>query len=616
MILPRRLRAGAHRFQFGQRGTVAVAIAVATLASLPGPSYGQTKDGLNVQLVAVSEGWEATDHVRHAFVSNDPFYGTGNPVGFPGQWHLGIQTSGAIFDSNVAGAWNRDLTGQGVTIGIVDDGLQHTHPDLNPNYVAADSFDFGQNDADPSPVFNNSAPAAGDGDNHGTAVAGVAAAKGGNGIGVTGAAPNANLAGLRIDFNNQTNQMFVNATLYHSSGANTNIKVKNHSYGVGIPYIPQTTQANAAVTSHNAGTIHVFAAGNERNAHFVSAVIDANNNGIFDPDIDPAIDADANKKHLLTLQETIDVAALGSSGLGATYSNWGSNIWVTAPSNSFRAGELSITTTDRTGGAAANGGYNNGAGGGDGDLFGDLNYTSQFGGTSSASPLVAGIMALGKQAQPNLNTRMAKHLLVRTSNVVDPLDASATGGWVTNGAGNEFNANYGFGVIDADEFTSQAVQFAGVTPLVTESLATRTVSRTIPDNNIGGISESFMLTGQLPLEEVEILLNITHPWRGDLEALLTSPMGTVSRLMYRNIADSFNNVNWTFLSNAFWGETPQGTWTLTVRDVFAGDVGTWNNFRVLAKMGSLVAVPEPSSLVLLAFGLLAFAPARRRSQSS
>ena len=612
MRLPRRARAGAYRLQFGQWGGIAVAIAVASFANLPAPAQGQSKEGLNVQLIGAPAGWEATDHVRYAFIPNDPFYTTGNPIGFPGQWHLGLQTSGAVYDSNVVGAWNRDITGQGVTIGIVDDGLQRTHPDLSPNYVAADSFDFGQNDADPSPVFNNSDGAAGDGDNHGTAVAGVAAAKGGNGIGVTGAAPNASLAGLRVDFSNQTPQMFVNATLYHSSGRNTNIKVKNHSYGTGVPYAVESQEANATVTSHNAGTIHVFAAGNERIDHFESVVIDVNNNDVFDPDIDPAIDGDANKKHLPSLQETIDVAALGSSGLFASYSNWGANIWVAAPSGSFRSGELAITTTDRTGGVVGNGGYNNGAGGGDGDLFGDLNYTSVFGGTSSASPLVAGIVALGKEAQPKLDTRMAKHLLARTSDVINPADASSTGGWVTNAAGYKFNQNYGFGLIDADEFTSQAVRFSGVTPLVTESLATKVVGRTIPDSTFAGISEDFMLSGEQPLEEVEVHLNISHPWRGDLEALLTSPAGTVSRLMYGNLADSFNNINWTFLSNAFWGEAPQGTWTLTVRDVFGGDIGTWNNYSVLAKMGALIPVPEPSSLAIALVGMLASVPMRKR----
>jgi subtilisin family serine protease len=154
------------------------------------------------------------------------------------------------------------------------------------------------------------------------------------------------------------------------------------------------------VTSTNAGTIHVFAAHNQRLAQAGGYVTDVNENNVFDPDVDYAYDADANKRHALSIQETITVAALASSGIYANYSNFGANVFVTAPSSSFRPGEFAITTTDRTGGAIANGGYNNSLGNADFDDFPDLDYNSTFGGTSSATPLVAGILALAKQAQP------------------------------------------------------------------------------------------------------------------------------------------------------------------------------------------------------------------------
>jgi subtilisin family serine protease len=569
-------------------------------------AFGRTKADVLAEIVEPPTGWNASDNVLYSFVPNDPYFTTGNPLGFSGQWHLDTQTSAAVYDANLTGAWSRNLTGQGITIGIVDDSLQIAHPDLSPNYDAANSFDFGQNDPIPNPVHSNTNPTVTNGDNHGTAVAGVAAARGGNGIGGTGAAPRANLAGLRIDFPNQTTQMFIDATLYHSSGANTEIKVKNHSYGVFTTYVDQTSQATALITSHNAGTIHVFAAGNERCTDAV--------NGACGLRFNAPIDGDANKKHLQSLQETITVAALGSSGVFASYSNWGANMWVTAPSNSMRIGELAITTTDRTGGVAGTGGYNNQLGG-DSDAFPDLDYTSRFGGTSSAAPLVSGIMALGKQAQPNLNTRFAKHLLARTSDVVDPLDADPRGGWMTNGAGFHFNQNYGFGLIDADEFTSEATNFVGVTPLITETIGATSVFQAIPDADFTGISQNFFLNGLLPLEEVEIRLNISHPWRGDLEAFLQSPSGTVSRLMFRNLDDSFDNISsWNFVSNAFWGETPQGQWTLTVRDVFSLDIGTWNNYTVLAKMGSLVPLPEPAAWLLAVLGSVAASRVRRRKE--
>lgn len=39
-------------------------------------------------------------------------------------------------DINVTGVWEHNITGQGVTVVVVDDGVQHTHKDLEPNYVS------------------------------------------------------------------------------------------------------------------------------------------------------------------------------------------------------------------------------------------------------------------------------------------------------------------------------------------------------------------------------------------------------------------------------------------------------------------------------------------------
>ena len=296
-------------------------------------------------------------HYRHmAFTPDDPYFHRYTPESpYPGQWHL-VNEHVPGRDARVQGAWDRDVTGLGVTIGIVDDCLETTHPDLAPNYVAADSWDFGGNDAVPDPVNKS--------DEHGIAVAGVAAARGGNGLGVTGAAPRAGLAGLRIDFPKQTVAMFVDATLYHSSGASTAIAVKNHSYGYSTAYVETAAEREALAVSAAAGTVHCFAAGNERGTAA----------------------QDSNKQHLQSSPDAIAVAALGSDGLFAYYSSFGANVVVTTPSSSS-AGLFRITTTDRAGDRF---GYNSSSS----DPFPDSDYTSEFGGTSSAAPLVSGVIAL------------------------------------------------------------------------------------------------------------------------------------------------------------------------------------------------------------------------------
>jgi subtilisin family serine protease len=510
-------------------------------------------------------------NVRMNFVPNDPYFHPGNPATFPGQWHL-VYEAHSSRDSNVRGAWQRNLTGSGVIIGICDDGVETAHPDLAPNYVAAHSYDFADNDHDPNPVFNGHDS---EGDNHGTSVAGVAAARGGNGIGVTGAAPFARIAALRLPFqeHNVNNQhAFVDVLKFHSFGNNRSIRVKNHSYGVSSPFVSNASERDAVAESSAAGTIHVVSAGNSRDK--------------------PG--EDSNKKGFQNSPHVISVAALASSGLFSSYSSFGANVFVTAPSSSFRPGEFGITTADRSGSE----GYNPGS---QSSPYPDRAYTPDFGGTSSSAPLVAGIVALGAQANTNLNGRMTKHLLARTSRVIQLQDdsISSDGGWKTNAAGFAFNPNHGFGLIDASAFTLLAPQFSDVTPLEIAETPLINVGAPIPDS--GEISRTFTIHATSPLEEVEIFFDITHAFRGDVEAYLSSPRGSTRRVFIRNGQDGGGNINWWFTCNAFWGENPSGTWTVTVHDKFPQDTGTWNSFRARMRMGELIPATASSPPTIAGF---------------
>ena len=406
---------------------------------------------------------------------------------------------------------------------------------------------------------------------------------------MTGAAPFAGVRSQKVFQGNSaaSSAAFANATLFNSSGANPSIHVKNHSYGISATYINTPGEVAAIATSAAAGTVHVASAGNDRGGNA----------------------ADSNKKHLQSSPNLINVAALGSNGLFASYSSFGANVFVTASSNSSTAGTLGITTTDRTGAL----GYNTGAGGD----YSNANYTAGFGGTSSASPLVAGVMALGKHVKPTMDVRLAKHALARTSVIVNSTDATATsdGGWRTNAGGFRFNQNYGFGLVNASAFVG-IVAANNVTPLVVANSGTINVAAAIPDNNLTGLTRSVVNNTSGLMEEVLVGLNISHTWRGDIEAYLTSPSGYASRLLYQAGGDSADNINWSFTSNAFWGEQALGTWSLNVRDVFAADVGLWNSYSVSWRMGTLTAIPEPGSASLFGVMALAFAVAYHRRRSA
>lgn len=45
--------------------------------------------------------------------------------------------------------WRKNITGRGVVVTILDDGIEYTHPDLRKNYEAKASWDFNNHDSDP-----------------------------------------------------------------------------------------------------------------------------------------------------------------------------------------------------------------------------------------------------------------------------------------------------------------------------------------------------------------------------------------------------------------------------------------------------------------------------------
>jgi len=565
-------------------------------------------------LPGVQAAHQSYDNIRPvamAFTPNDPFFfpGTNPAVGgpgntsnlnFPGQWHLVNNMPNSSFNVNtisagLAGAWANNFTGLGITIGIVDDAVEIGHADLAPNNATVMELNRFYNASggitsnDPTPdltVLPNTI-----GDAHGTSVAGVAASRGGNGIGGTGAAPLANLVGIRTNY--QTFALVAAINESNGIALGTTIQVKNHSYGFTLSFVAGGLVLNTAVqNSAAAGTVNVYSAGNNRTSA-------------------PAA-ADVNKLAPQNSPFVLVVAALGSNGVFSDYSSFGANVFVTAPTNTTDGTRFAgVTTSDRTGSVGYNSaGTNNFASTAGGNT--GLSYTNDFGGTSSSAPLVAGVVALTLQANPALlaNTnnrttlRAVKHLIARTSTVVNAADATATsdGGWKTNAAGFRTNQNYGFGLINATALTTQAPLFSEVTPLTTATTGSIFVGVALPDNNATGISRTFNINlaspTLQPLEEVVVTLNVTHEFRGDLRGFLTAPSGTRSRILNSTGSDGQANItNWQFTMVAFWGENPNGTWTINLADVAQLDTGTWNNYTVDFRMGTLVPVPEPTTLL-------------------
>jgi subtilisin-like proprotein convertase family protein/subtilisin family serine protease len=501
---------------------------------------------------------------------------------FAQQWHLQNTGQGggkAGADAAVTGVWDQ-YQGQGIRIGIVDDGLDIWHPDLLANVDAGTHYDWSDvpYDTDPSPnPFQ---------DFHGTAVGGIAGARGGNGLGVSGVAPKATLVGFRLIADAVTDAEIADAM----TKSNHIIQIKNNSWGRpdGYPWIMYaagkltTAAMKTAATSGRGGlgTILVWAAGNGR------ASGDQGNK-----------DSSANSIY------SIAVGALSNRGALSTYSETGSHITVVAPSS---GGSKQAVTTDLRG----NQGYNKT---GDKGQIPDLDYTNSFGGTSSASPVVSGVVALMLQANPLLNWRDVKEILLRSSTKLFPTDAgwtSRTGGAPPSTPLLKHHHSYGGGLVNAQAAVALAQTWTslGVLNEVSRNWTWTSPFLEIPDNKAGGVPVVFDFQNITPMrvEHVTITVDIRHRHRGDLQITLKSPGGVISTLATKEMRDDGDDyLNWTFSSVRHWGESAQGNWQLLIKDMAAEDVGRVRSAKVTL-FGTTAApiqiTAQPAAAKLLGVG--------------
>jgi subtilisin family serine protease len=306
------------------------------------------------------------------FVPNDPR--------FADQWHLqntGQKQSVPGVDGRVTEAWDITTGSSDVIIAINDDGVDINHPDLAADCTAPLNFpsNWEQKLGDPVNGFGN----------HGTSVAGVAAAIADNEEGGAGVCPGCkimpHMVGEAVGPSlNMTDQQIADGfKLMVDEGA----WVINNSWGAGsgdpnfvtsnfpIPPAPQIVKAAFQYAETEGrdgkGTVVVFAAGNENQPVAAYA-------------IEPTV---------------ITVAAVDDQGLKSYYSSHGVQVDIAAPSN---GGINGIVTTSVQAG-----------------------YTDTFGGTSSASPFVSGVVGLILSANPELTAVEVRDIIAKSATKIDPV---------------------------------------------------------------------------------------------------------------------------------------------------------------------------------------------------
>jgi subtilisin family serine protease len=526
------------------------------------------------------------------------------------QWHLNntgqtnFATTGgtAGADLNVDTAIVSGITGSGVIVAVLDEGLELAHEDLVDNIVSG-SYDFENSDQDPTSSNN-------DGD-HGTSVAGLIASKGWNNKGGRGVAPNASLIGYNIlESGSGTNGIYQIKAWGSNPPVSVNADIYNMSYGRGYGTDdnddPKTTYAlqsrlytvyedalkNGVENLRNGkGAIYIQSSGNEFSENSTD---DCGTNLTC---------AEVLWDHKSTVPYIMQVGSLEANGAVSSYTTPGSALWISGfggenggnesivdsqgyilTSGIYEAAMMTVDQSGCTNGyVGSNGGtpyineFQNPSGHSENS---SCNYTSTFNGTSSAAPTVSGVVALMLEANSDLTWRDVKHILATTADQVgSDTDYSYTYQglvqyeWETNAAGYKFHNWYGFGKVDAAEAVSVASSYTAnsrgtfassgikASGLINSSIA-------YPDTTTSTINVTKPSGSNDHVEFVRVTLKLDHAIPKSIGIRLQSPAGTVMNIMQpmTNVDTNPSDIYFDIGVNGFYGEIIEGDWIIGLND--------------------------------------------------
>jgi subtilisin-like proprotein convertase family protein len=504
-------------------------------------------------VLAIADRYHTSDLTEFAepnFVTEAKKSALPNDEFLPEQWHLKNtgQGEGKVGeDVEAEGAWTMTSGSPTITVAVIDDGVDIDHPDLkdniwtNPNSNDPDvhGWDFYNDNADPRPKqFAPPYDRLVGNDSHGTPCAGVIAALGNNQEGVAGIAHQCKILPVKIFMADDLVPFNVLADAIRYGGQKAD--VLSNSWG-----IPQSNDVAQAIRD-----VVKTGRGGKGCPVFVATGNDYSSSIGFPASVD----------------EAIAVGASTNEGRRAAYSNYGRGLDIVAPSS---GGSRGIFTVDVS---IPGRGFNVGTVN-SGDAEG--RYTNSFGGTSSATPLAAGVAALILSLNPELTWEQVRAYLRHTADKIDTVNGSYIDG---------YSRQYGFGRINARRALEAVKQDLGdprpgavIEKVVTPNLP-------IPDHDPTGIRSSIEVTDGGAIAAIEgVSVDITHTYRGDLLVSFISPAGTEIKL-HQGEGGGADNLTKTYTPGTtpalhqLEGQGVQGTWVLQAIDRWAKDVGQLNRW--------------------------------------
>jgi serine protease len=351
-------------------------------------SANDSQDGLHIaQRLAAADGIAEAQPDLHLVRVRHAISIPPNDPRYTGQWYLKkIQ---------IEKAWRLSTGDRATKVVVVDDGCDLQHPDLREKLEGG--LDLVDMDDDPSyqtGARNNA---------HGTMCAGLVGAHTDNDEGIAGVCPECTLSCVRLLPGDDDKAVPVSNDLRAFDYAlMSGASVVSNSWGFA-----ETVPAPAALRSllellydegrDGLGILVVFAAGNE------NRVIQAN--------------------EVAAIRGVLTVGASTNFDEAAPFSNQGASLGVTAPAGTV--------TTDISGPEG----------------MGDGDYTTSFGGTSSACPVVAGVAGLVMSARADMTAADVRELLEKTARPAPYAEPDSAG----------HDTTYGYGIVNASAALHEAL---------------------------------------------------------------------------------------------------------------------------------------------------------------
>ena len=500
---------------------------------------------------------------------------------YPQQWYLhhnGGSQLAAGSHISVEAAWDITRGVRSVVVAVVDDSFDLNHPDFQGSGKIVAPRDLRKNGFLPTPGERETS--------HGTACAGLVIAEE-NGIGIVGVAPGCALMPIRSTgfLDDESIEDMFNWAI--DKGAS----VISCSWGASAVYFPLSLRQRAAIsraatTGRNGkGCVILFAAGNA-NRPINGTVFERNWPGNL---------LQGNTKWLSGFPMHPDVIAVSAStslNKKAAYSNWGTNIALCAPSNNAPPGlsfqgrgfmntqpaiattllGRGILTTDQVGAAGLDPG----------------DFTNNFGGTSSATPIVAGVAALVLSANPDLTAQQVKFILEETADKIvdpdpDPQLGMREGTYNSNGHSQWF----GYGKVNAAKAVQAAQRLrTSVSSASKQVRGENSRQISIPDNSLQGVKSAIAINESSTIKDIQVTVNISHDFLGDLEIYLIAPNNQQVLLQNRTLGRRTNlQTTYTIASHPALKQllslSARGTWQLWIIDYAPQDVGRLNSWSLV-----------------------------------